>query len=244
MSFSFYEQWVNTAHVNDILTQRAMNNASEFTFMPESDPSRHPFPPSPSLLHLFPSSILTIHPHQSSDLFLPSSSSSSTSHPSLTLFLSPSHTSIKQETAQGPALIYFLPVSVFVIWLRSDVGWHICIIRREELGHLGGIFHKGEQKYQRTLNKKVIKCWDFIAAKIVFHISSWSPRERPHFIFLHYHHNSHHHHLRSWCRRPSTKPRCQLSSRHAEEQLRRGRDPKPSTFSEIWYHPSLYSQTL
>lgn len=71
MSFSFYEQWVNTAHVNDILTQRSMNNASEFTFMPESDPSRHPSPPSPSLLHLFPSSILTIHPHQNSASFLP-----------------------------------------------------------------------------------------------------------------------------------------------------------------------------
>lgn len=84
MSFSFYEQWVNTAHVNDILTQRAMNNASEFTFMPESDPSRHPFPPSPSRLHLLPSSILTIHPHQSSASSLPSSS-----HPSLALFFLP-----------------------------------------------------------------------------------------------------------------------------------------------------------
>lgn len=50
MSFSFYEPWVNTAHVNDILTQRAMNNAFKFTFMLELDPSHHPFAPSPSLL--------------------------------------------------------------------------------------------------------------------------------------------------------------------------------------------------
>lgn len=45
MSFSFYQPWVNTAHVNDILTQRAMNNAFEFTFMPESYPSQHLPPP-------------------------------------------------------------------------------------------------------------------------------------------------------------------------------------------------------
>ena len=60
MSFSFYEPWVNTAHVNDILTQRAMNNAFEFTFMPELDPSLHPFPPPP------PSSFSLLHPPLSS----------------------------------------------------------------------------------------------------------------------------------------------------------------------------------
>lgn len=53
MSFSFYEPWVNTAHVNDILTQRAMNNAFEFTFMLELDPSQHPISP-PFLSSWFP----------------------------------------------------------------------------------------------------------------------------------------------------------------------------------------------
>lgn len=50
MSFSFYEPWVNTAHVNDILTQSPMNNAFKFTFMLELDPSQHPFAPYPSLI--------------------------------------------------------------------------------------------------------------------------------------------------------------------------------------------------
>lgn len=137
MSFSFYEQWVNTAHVNDILTQGAMNNASEFTFMPESEPSRHPFPPSPSLLHLFPSSLLTIHPHQNSASFLPPPLLTPPPSLPLAFFLSPPfHTSIKQETAQGPALIYFLLVSVFVIWLWSDARWGICIITRGGIGTL------------------------------------------------------------------------------------------------------------
>lgn len=87
MSFSFYEPWVNTAHVNDILTQRAMNNAFEFTFMPELDPSQHPFSPSYfsawfPLLHpssqslppcfFLPAPLFTIHPHQNSTSFLPS----------------------------------------------------------------------------------------------------------------------------------------------------------------------------
>lgn len=81
MSFSFYEPWVNTAHVNDILTQRAMNNAFEFTFMPELDPSPHP----PSLFSSFPP------PHPA--LFSPPSSSSSlhySSSPELNL-ISPLH---------------------------------------------------------------------------------------------------------------------------------------------------------
>lgn len=84
-----------------------------------------------------PLGTLSLPPHLSSTFFLllsslfilirtqPHSSPlrSSLPPPSLPLafFLSPPfHTSIKQETAQGPALIYFLPVSVFVIWLWSD----------------------------------------------------------------------------------------------------------------------------
>ena len=109
MSFSFYEPWVNTAHVNDILTQRAMNNAFEFTFMPELDPSQHPFSPYPSLLSPplqspppisslphpppppFPPPLplFTIHPHQSSTSFLLSS-------PRPSLLLS-SYTSVRQQ---------------------------------------------------------------------------------------------------------------------------------------------------
>ena len=55
MSLSFYEPKVNTAHVNDILTQTDMNYAFEFTLMPEVDPSQHPFySPSSFLLLLVP----------------------------------------------------------------------------------------------------------------------------------------------------------------------------------------------
>lgn len=97
MSFSFYEPWVNTAHVNDILTQRAMNNAFEFTFMPELDPSQHPFSPSYffarfPLLH--PSS-----PHysSSSELNLISPICAPPSFSPLLPALSSSYTSIRQQ---------------------------------------------------------------------------------------------------------------------------------------------------
>lgn len=73
MSFSFYEPWVNTAHVNDILTQRSMNNAFEFTFMLELDPlsTLSPLPPylfsfsQPPLTHFFIHSFI----YTSSSLF-------------------------------------------------------------------------------------------------------------------------------------------------------------------------------
>lgn len=146
MSFSFYEPWVNTAHVNDILTQRAMNNAFEFTFMPESDPSQHPFSLSPRLYFppcstppSFPHTLLTVSP---SHLHYSSSSELSLISPLLAppSFSPPTPPSgSRQETVQdqtGAFRAEHLLYQCFCFSLLFYPGpaqmshWDMCIIKR------------------------------------------------------------------------------------------------------------------
>lgn len=146
MSFSFYEPWVNTAHVNDILTQRAMNNAFEFTFMLELDPSQHPFSPSyfftwfpplhpssPSLPSCF-FFLLCLSLHCSSSSELTSLISPICAPPSFSPrvpALSSSYTSIRQQRSNStgsdssvqkwtPTVIVFF-IQVLLRWLLTDI---------------------------------------------------------------------------------------------------------------------------